>query len=203
MNTDERWKQLEYAARLVAPLFITKAEYLFDNKPDAENHPVSHALANAFVQRIWRNLAAIAKGAEAMKLDMGDRPGDIIREMLEIKTWFVESRKSEKLPEQLKDAMGDLLVGAGFSYSQARKLIEEIPQLFFPKGAPNKRPQTLKMMDARIKNAWSYQTLARKMCDCGEIKHNDLCSERIRKRLKELEAFLKRYGLTYPEKSGS
>ncbi|HXC44742.1 MAG TPA: hypothetical protein VNY51_14630 [Candidatus Dormibacteraeota bacterium] len=200
MKTDERWRQLQVAALFVTPLFITKASYLLENKPDAEHHPVSHALANAALNRIMRHLVAIGNGVEAIKADLGDRPGAIVREMLEIESWFIEKRKPE-ITNEVKDAMGDILVSRGFSYSQARNAIEEIPNLFFPKGAPNKRPRTLQMMDARIKNHWSYQTLARKMCDCGETKHNELCSERIRKRLKELKAFLKRYDITYPEKS--
>jgi hypothetical protein len=39
------------------------------------------------------------------------------------------------------------------------------------------------------------------MCDCGAKKHNEYCRERIRKRIKELDAFLLDMGISYGQRA--
>ena len=65
------------------------------------------------------------------------------------------------------------------------------------KGAPSKRRETVKMLDARIAKGWSYSQLAKELCDCGATRHTDRCADSIRKRIKELEMFLDKRKISY------
>ena len=78
-------------------------------------------------------------------------------------------------------------------------MIRDLNRLNSGKGAPSKRPDTLKMMDARILNNWTSKELADHKCDCGALDnvHTAHCEDRIRKRLKELEVFLEKYNISY------
>ncbi len=81
----------------------------------------------------------------------------------------------------------------------AKVMIRDLNRLNSGKGAPSKRPDTLKMMDARILNNWTFKELADHKCDCGARNntHTAYCEDRIRKRIKELETFLEKYSISY------
>jgi hypothetical protein len=100
--------------------------------------------------------------------------------------------------------MGNMFVSSGMSYAEARFTLRLMQQFSAThgRGAPSKRPETLKLLDARIANHWSYARLASRMCDCGAVQHGELCRERIRKRLKELESYLAKYDIQYRDAPG-
>jgi len=197
MPPDTFWEKLAEVTRLIEPMLLRKLVYHQTNLPSPETQPVSNALARAFISRMERHLEAIRGGAEGMQREFGDKPGDRLKETLEIETWFIGKQKAIKTPEGALDAIGNFLVATGKSYAEARHMLNAVQRFTATKGAPSKRPETLKMMDARIAHRWSYKTLASKMCDCGGREHNEYCEERIRKRIKELESFLAKYKITY------
>jgi len=173
-----------------------RAEYTREHLPDPIQKPISHAIAKELIARLERHIKAIREGGASIEQEFGDRPGELIRDTLELETLFIGKNKSPSFPKAAHSIIGDLLVSAGKSYTETRRDLEEIEQFFTYLGAPTKRPETLKLLDAKIANHWSYRTLAREMCDCGANKHNEYCSERIRKRIKELKSFLTKYGIT-------
>jgi hypothetical protein len=125
----------------------------------------------------------------------------LTNEIQEIEGW-IKRRKpnmpSRSFSEEDQDALGDWLIKyASSSYSKARQFVSGVAKSLRPKGAPSKRVQTLKILDARVANGWSYAMLASKMCDCDAKVHDAHCSERIRKRLKELESVLAKYDIHF------
>ena len=117
-----------------------------------------------------------------------------------METWILRKKvpgQRIQLTAADEDNIGDWLVSAGRSYSQTKQMLREIRQFITGRGAPNKRPETLKLLDARISQGLSYKQLACKMCDCGLPDHTEHCEERIRKRIKKLEEFLAKYEIIY------
>jgi ketopantoate reductase len=68
-------------------------------------------------------------------------------------------------------------------------------------GPPGKRSEAVKMLDAIIANGWSYSRTAKEMCDCGKARHDDKCTDLVRKRIRELESFLDKQGIEYQRRS--
>src|SRR5271157_2295052 len=161
MTQDQVWAKLTVVARTVEPFFTRKVVYHKNNLPDQRTQPVSHALARAFLSRLERQLDAIHAGPEGMRQEFGNDPGRVLTETLEMETWFIAPRKPSpfKLTEKLEDAMGNMFVSSGMSYAEARVILRKMQQFSFGRGAPSKRPETLKLMDARIANHWSYSQL--------------------------------------------
>jgi hypothetical protein len=210
MTEDQLWQKLAQAISVVAPFLARRVAYHQNNLPDSRTQPVSFALVKSFLSQIERHLAAIRAGVDGMKREFGDdpvRPGRLLKETLEMESWLIPKRKpdSSKLTERIEDAMGNMFVSVGkMSYAEARFVLREMQQFSAThrRGAPSKRPETLKLLDARIANRWSYARLASKMCDCGATQHGELCRERIRKRLKELESYLKERNIQYGDTPG-
>jgi hypothetical protein len=175
-----------------------RAEYTRRHLPDPTQNPISNAIAKELIARLERHVKAIHEGGEGVEREFGDRPGELVRETLELETLFVGKHKSPSFPESAHKAIGNFFVSSGKSYSETRDILKEIEQFFTYLGAPSKRPEALRFLDAKVANRWSYRTLAGKMCDCGASKHTEYCSERIRKRIKELKSFLTKYGIGVP-----
>jgi hypothetical protein len=58
---------------------------------------------------------------------------------------------------------------------------------------PAKRKITLAALEARKEESRSWPNLAEEFCDCEKSKHDDLCSEALRKSAAQLESTLKKY----------
>jgi hypothetical protein len=200
MRSSDKWEHLAEILRAIEPALERKLDYCRANPPDPVKQPVTSAVVTAYVSRVELELATIRGGVRRLKDQLRDRPG-LTNEILEIESWILRRRSGvarPKLTAQDEQALGDWFVSKmGFSYSETRQRLAEMQRSVSGKGAPNKKIETLKLLDARICNGWSYQELARRMCDCGSSQHADYCADRIRKRVGELVAFLKNYGIEY------
>jgi hypothetical protein len=200
MRSSDKWEHLAEILRAIEPALERKLDYCRANPPDPVKQPVTSAVVTAYVFRVELELATIRGGVRRLKDQLRDRPG-LTNEILEIESWILRRRSGvarPKLTAQDEQALGDWFVSKmGFSYSETRQRLAEMQRSVSGKGAPNKKIETLKLLDARICNGWSYQELARRMCDCGSSQHADYCADRIRKRVGELVAFLKNYGIEY------
>jgi hypothetical protein len=195
----DRWQKLAELMGSIEPDLARRIERVQAHLPDPVNQPVSTALVKAYLARLQIFLDSIRGGAEGAKHEYEAHP-NLMREIQELESWLLrktmQARGSEGLAQH-KDELGNWLTSVmGYSYTKTRTMLDSIGRS--KPGAPTKRKETLKMMDARIANQWSYPELAAKMCDCGATTHDEYCSERIRKRLKELESFLIKYGIKIP-----
>lgn len=201
MRPSDKWVNLADVLRVIEPALETKLLFCRNNPPDPVKQPVTSALVAAYISRVELELATIRRGAPGLLDQSRERP-TLTEEIVQIESWILR-RKSGVARRQLSDrdeqAIGDWFVSKmNYSYSETNQMLGEMRQLLSGKGAPNKRPETLKMLDARICNAWSYPELARRMCDCGSLTHTDHCEDRIRKRIRALEGFLIRYDIKFP-----
>ncbi len=199
-DNPEAWKQLAVTIQGLTPDFERDLAYFHSHIPNSERHPVTYAVVTAYAQRIELALDHARRGVEGLQDQAKNNP-NLLPEIEAIMRW-IKVRKPNTLRTGLsqedEDSIGDWLVKfVEPSYSKARQFIAVLRKSMNLKGAPNKRPETLMMLDARIANGWSYAKIASEMCDCGAKKHNEYCRERIRKRIKELEAFLKALGIPY------
>jgi hypothetical protein len=114
--------------------------------------------------------------------------------------WLLRSEGATNEPifkPEIENFFGNWLVSVGYSYTETKQMLGGLRRGLSGRGAPSKRPETLRILDARIAHGWSYSRLAVEMCDCGAKQHTSHCAERIRKRIKELEAFLARHKIVY------
>ena len=201
MRASDKWENLADVLRPLVVDLEAKLTHCRSHPPSPLKQPVTNAVIAAYITLLEVELAAIREGARGLQHQFRERP-KLTNEITQIESWILR-RKSGVARPQLTDrdeqALGDWFVGKmGFSYSETKQWFEQARQLLSGKGAPNKRPETLRMLDARIYNNWSYAELARHMCDCGSSAHDEHCAERIRKRIKELEAFLTKHKIIYP-----
>jgi hypothetical protein len=175
-----------------------RLSYCLSNPLDKANHPVMKAMVDAYISRLQLALDNIRRGAIGLRYQYENHP-HLTDQIQELESWLFHPKPRESQPKittKQEETIGDWLVGTmRYSYSKARRQIESFKRSISTRGAPSKRVETLLMMDARISNGWSYPTLASRMCDCGGSDHGVHCSERIRKRIKELEGVLKNYGI--------
>jgi hypothetical protein len=194
----DKFAKLAELLRATIPDMERRIDSLQSRPPDPIRQPISHALSKALMSRLELQLASILRGGEGLRAEYRERR-DLMKEIEELESWVQRKSTVEhgsELMAERKDEMGDWLCSEmGYSYSRARHLLGQVGR--HKRGAPSKRVATLKMMDARVANRWSYKMLAEKMCDCGSSNHNDYCEERIRKRIKGLEKFLNRYKISY------
>ena len=186
--------------RGLTPNFERDLAYFRSHIPDQERHPVTYAVVAAYTRRLELALDYSRRGVEGLQ-DQAKNSPNLLLEIQAIMRW-IKVRKANPAPRGMtqedQDAIGDWVVRfIEPSYSKARQFIAWISKSMTGRGAPNKRPETLMMLDSRISNRWSYATIASKMCDCGAKKHDEYCRERIRKRIKELESFLAAMGISY------
>ena len=205
-DNPEAWESLAKTIRSLTPSFERDLAYFSSYVPDQRCHPVTYAVVSAYARRLELALGYARRGAEGLQ-DQAKNYPHLLPEIEAIMSW-IKARKRNPPPVGLsredEDVIGDWMVKfVEPSYSKARRYIEAIAKSMNRKGAPNKRPETLMMMDSRVANGLSYAAIATRMCDCGAKKHNEYCRERIRKRIKELEAFLLVMGISYgPQTSG-
>ena len=195
----DRWEKLAEVMRAVEPDLQRRIVHLQINPPDPVNQPVSSALVRAYLSRLEIYIDAIRGGAKGLSDHYRDHP-TLLQELQEMETWIFRKKAAGKKTELTaadEDVIGDWLVSTGRSYSETKQMLRRMRQFLTGRGAPNKRPETLRIMDARISHAPSYKQLASKMCDCGLPQHTEHCEERIRKRIKELKKFLAKYTLSY------
>jgi hypothetical protein len=187
--------------RVVSIGYEKIAAYWRANSPDLKKRPITSALVAVYVARLEIQTSAAGGGLHSLRAARENHPA-LYSDLQELGSWLEPlepAHLNPKVTENNEGVLGDLLVSyLGFSYSEARTLLRKQGQP--PKGAPNKRALTLAMLDARIVNGWSYAKLASKMCECPLKTHNDLCRERIRKRIKELETVLSKYEIQYRKK---
>jgi hypothetical protein len=200
MHPSDKWENLAEILRAIEPGLEIKLAYCRANFPDPVKKPVTNAVVMTYISCVELELAAIRGGSNGLKSQSLERPG-LMREILEIESWILRRKSGvarAKFSFNDEEALGDWFVGKmGYSYSEAKRMIQELRDLSSGRGAPNKRPETLKLMDARISNKWSYKQLASQMCHCGSRGHNEHCVDRLRKRLKECEMFLAKYKISY------
>jgi len=208
MRPSDKWVNLADVLRVIEPALETKLVFCRNNPPDPVKQPVTSALVAAYISRVELELATIRRGAKALSDQSRERP-TLTEEISRIESWILRRKSGvprRQLANRDEQAIGDWFVSKmHYSYSETKQMLGEMRQLLSGKGAPDKRPETLKMIDARIYNAWSYPELARRMCDCGSSTHSDHCEDRIRKRIKALEAFLTKYDIKFsnPTRSSS
>lgn len=199
-DNPDAWESLSKAVRALEPNFERDLAYFWSHVPDAKRHPASFAVVTAYARRLKLALDLSRRGADGLQDQARNYP-DLLHEIEAIMRWIKVPRANAPrggLTQEDQDVIGDWVVKfVEPSYSKARQFIAGIAKSMTRRGAPNKRPQTLMMLDARIANGWSYTAIASKMCDCGAKKHDEHCRERIRKRIKELEAFLLNMGIAY------
>jgi hypothetical protein len=199
-DNPEAWQALSALIRSLEPTFERELLYFQSYSLDQTHNPATHAIVSAYTQRLEMALNYSRRGTHGLQEQAKKHP-NLLVEIMAIMRWL-KVRKSDGqrggMTEQDADMIGDWLVKfVEPSYSKARRFIDEIARSVTRKGAPSKRPETLMMLDARLVNGWSYATLASKMCDCGGKEHGEYCRERIRKRIKELELFMREIGIAY------
>jgi hypothetical protein len=200
MRPSDKWENLAEVLRVLEPDLEMKLAYCRSHPPNLQTQPVSSAVVAAYISLLELELTTIRRAARGLQDQFRERP-TLTDEITQIESWILR-RKSGEARRQLTDrdeqALGDWFVSKmGFSYSDTKRYLRQARQLLSGKGAPNKKPETLRMLDARICNDWSYPEIARRMCDCGSLMHTEHCAERIRKRIKGLEAFLTERNINY------
>jgi hypothetical protein len=166
------------------------------NPPDAAKHPVTKLIVDVYLFCLEVMANDMRRGVIGLREQFETRPN--LRQSIEdLESWLFRPKKrvsKPKLTVSQEREMGDFLVGKmNFSFSRALTQIESFKRSINPKGAPSKKAQTLLMLDARVANGWSYFRIASELCDCEKRKHDKHCADSIRKRIKELEAFLAKY----------
>jgi hypothetical protein len=178
------------------------AAHLESSLVDPKTKPVTYAMTIAYISRLRAHKAKLLEFATTGDGERLSEPG-----IFEITKWIPELRREKgqiESPslEQLEDVFGDLYVSVGRTYSETKKLLSEIhtglPRM---QGPPGKRSEAVKMLDAIIANGWSYSRTAKEMCDCGKARHDDKCTDLVRKRIRELESFLDEQGIEYQRRS--
>jgi len=201
MHPSEKWDNLADVMRAIEPDLENRIAKCKANPPDPVRQPVTSAIVAAYVSRVELELATIRDGAKALQDQSQNRP-TLTHEIQEIESWILRRKYNGARPRlRVKDeqVVGDWFVRKmGYSFSETNRRLDAMRKFLSGKGAPTKHLATLKMMDALICNNWSYRSLVQHMCDCGLSTHNDYCRERIRKRIKGLEAFLRRYNIDFP-----
>jgi hypothetical protein len=195
----DKWERLVQVARAVEPDFEWRINYLETNAPDPVKQPVTSALAKAYLSRLKSHLIAVRRGADGLKEEKLKRP-ELLQEILDLQKWILKKASSEplKFTKANEDTVGNLLVSTGRSYYEARQMVDQLRKVVIGRGAPNKRPETLRMADARISQALSYKKLASNICDCGLSQHTELCADRVRKRLEQVRSLLAKYKIDEP-----
>jgi hypothetical protein len=203
----DRFGNLAEILRSIEPALEAKIAYCRSHVPSPAAQPATSVIVQAYVTRLEIQLSAIRAGAPGLKDEYKNHPM-LTEEIKELESWITRRMPDAprwQLTEKDEDVMGDWLVKKqGLSYSHAKRQIQAMRAHLSGRGAPSKRPETLKILDARIVHGWSYAEIAKRMCDCGATEHTSYCSERIRKRLKELKSILSKFGVqlpTAPEKN--
>ncbi len=197
-KSSSAWQGISDLLRSTEPHFEFDLAYCRAHPPDPKNHPATAALIAEYVKRLEIQLAKSRMGVDGIKELARDYP-DLQREIGEIEQWIKRLKPNvaaKRLSPEDEDTIGNwLMKNVDPSFSKAKQFVDAASKSLTKKGAPSKRIETLKMLDARIASGWSYSILAKHMCDCGAREHGALCSERVRKRIKELENFLYRLGI--------
>ena len=199
MRPSEQWENIAEIIRAIEPALEAKLRFCRNHPPDPATKPVTSAVVALYISRLELALSSIRGGAPRLREDAIKYP-ESSEEMEEIESWIIRKKPGvprRKLTEQDWEVFGNWFVSKmGYSYSETKHILARLRALRSGKGAPSKHPETLKMMDARIAHGWTYRMIASKMCDCGLPRHTAHCEDRIRQRLKELRAFLKKYGIS-------
>jgi hypothetical protein len=151
----EAWESLSVIIRGLAPNFERDLVYFRSHVPDPERHPVTYAVVTAYTQRLELALDHSQRVVQGLQDQAKNNP-NLLLEIRAIMRW-IKVRKANVphggLTQEDQDAIGDWLVRfVEPSYSKARHFIDELSKSMTGRGAPNKRPQTLTMMDSRIAN---------------------------------------------------
>jgi hypothetical protein len=198
-NGPDAWESLSELARSTEPQFEQDLAYCLAHPPDPVKHPATSAVISEYVKRLTLYLVHSKAGAAGLREQAKHHP-NLLPELQEIERWIkqrVPGSARRPLPESDQDMLGNWLIKhVDSSYSKARQFVAAVTASLSTKGAPSKKPQTLRMLDARIYRGLSYPKLAAEMCDCDKQKHDQHCADTIRKRIKELEGFLKTLGIT-------
>jgi hypothetical protein len=163
----DSWAKLAEVVRATEPDLQRRIVYLQTNPPDPVNQPVSNALVRAYLSRLEIYVGAIRRGGKGLSDHYRDHP-TLLQELHEMETWILRKKGAVKKAEFTaagEDVIGDWLVSMGRSYSKTKQMLRRLRQFLNGRGAPNKRPETLKMLDAKLSQALSYKHLASKMCD--------------------------------------
>jgi hypothetical protein len=165
--------------------------------PDPKQ-PIRSELVRAFVLRIVRlfaiflytgdtlNDARLTSEVKCMAADKIKRDlQDLVSQLVELDSWLHKPGSDEM-------ACGNWLTFHGYSFEEACNLIEGSKK-YQAGRPPAKRKITVAALDARIDGTRSWSNLAKEFCDCGKSKHDDLCSEALRKSAAHLESTLKKY----------
>jgi hypothetical protein len=100
------------------------------------------------------------------------------------------------------EVVGDLLVSAGYSFSEAQRSLRMAKKQRKGGAPPRYRLSTVEALEMiQSSSASSMQEVADEFCDCGASSHaSSLCRDKMRKRLEELRLVLKTYKII-PEKT--
>jgi hypothetical protein len=193
------WEKLAEVVRASVPELERQIAYLRTNPPDPVKQPVTSAIAKAYLSRLEIHLDDVRRGPDGLKDQALNRP-NLLKELQEMQTWILRKKAPKKMLEPTvaeENIIGDWLVSTGRSYSEAKRKLRQMRQSITGRGAPNKRPETLRILDAKVSRGLSYPQLASKLCDCGLPRHTEHCAERMRKRISQLGKLLIKYNITY------
>jgi hypothetical protein len=196
----DQWENLADVLRSIEPELENRLTFCRTHIPDPKTQPATSAIIQRYVRCLELQLSSIRRGAPGLKSEFRNHP-ELTEELEDIQSWIMRKVPGaiSSVTEKDEDAIGDWFVSKmGYSFSTAKRRLDEMRRRRSGKGAPSKRPETLKMLDARLANGWSYSKLANNLCDCGAKEHTEHCSERIRKRLKELHLFLDKWKIVLP-----
>jgi hypothetical protein len=172
--------------------------------------PVRSELVDAFIPRVIRLLtlhlfaaelldhagsqvetsleARELEAREAVKALVGDVQSSrgLISQVVELDGWLHKPGIDEM-------GCGNWLADRGYSFEDASKLIKGAKK--YESGRrPSKRQITVAALEARKFNGnRSWSNLANAFCDCEKFRHDDLCSEALRKSAAQLESVLQKY----------
>jgi hypothetical protein len=115
--------------------------------------------------------------------------GDAVDEMGEIGTW-ITGKRTRVSPSAVLTLGEEWVKRYGFPLSDIVAAANAVSQPL--RGAPvTKRALAREALDERRRSGLSWTQLARKFCNCGQ-EHDSRCTERLRRRVMELERYLGR-----------
>ena len=174
--------------RACEPSIRARQRELIESRPNPMEQPVRYFLIEAWLNRV----SAVLSGLDSQEWTVP--PNQLATELGELEGWLIAKPAEQNNNfSTLGGTIGNLLVSNGCSFTEAQRLLKRFK--VGRKGAPPKyRIGTVAALDLRTTRNCTWAKITRLFCGCGRPKHDDLCQDRVRKRVRELEEVLEKYG---------